>query len=445
LQTAVIATKIRQLIASIDFLVREQLTVILEDSFFKDLLANWSCLHYLTEIAQSDYTQIKLLDLKWQEISSLIDFDNELDGGALAKTILDELDLPGNDPLSLIIGSYNLDVTNKDNVDILSHIAKISAYNFVPFITGVTPEIFDLKDFSQITRLNLAEIYKHKNFTHLTKLAEKIDSSFVGFTIPGVMIPSLISKAQNTNYCPVIGSNIKDYRTILGNGAYAFAAVIINSFINTGWFLDITGTPRGEDSDSEEGFGIVPNLKAESFFANDYPYISHIFLKYLTNFFISEHMEKELTDLGFIPICHVKDRHFAVFYSTNSLRNLHFKELHGKDFEIGSALQYMLCVCRFAHYIKIIGRQKLGLYSNISEFLNYLNNWLLQYISSDVETPLHLKHKYPLLDARVEVIEDAFLRNNYVCTIYLKPHLMSMQISADIVLKTKITTSNSKY
>ena len=354
------------------------------------------------------------------------------------------MDLPGNDPLSLIIGSYDLDVTCKNNIDILSHIAKICAYSFVPFITGITPEIFDLEDFSQIIRLNLNEIHKSRNFKHLMSLASRIDSSFIGFTIPRIMIPSLMSKAQRTHYCPVIGSSIKDYETILGNGAYAFAAVIINSFINTGWFLDITGTPRGEELSNEEGFGIIPKLKAESFFTSNYSDISCIFPKYLTNSFISEHMEKELVDLGFIPICHVKDRHFAIFYSTNSLRNLHFKELHNKDFEIGSALQYMLCVCRFAHYIKIIGRQKLGLYSNISEFLNYLNNWLLKYISSDIETPLHLKRKYPLLDARVEISEDAFLQNNYICMIYLKPHLMSIQISADIVLKTKITTSNIK-
>ena len=101
-------------------------------------------------------------------------------------------------------------------------------------------------------------------------------------------------------------------------------------------------------------------------------------------------------------------------------------------------LQNILCICRFAHYIKIIGRQKLGLFSNISEFQNYLNNWLLQYVSSDIETPLYLKHKYPLLQAKVEVFEDAFLRNNFKCKIYLKPHLISAQVLTNIILTTQL-------
>jgi predicted component of type VI protein secretion system len=89
----------------------------------------------------------------------------------------------------------------------------------------------------------------------------------------------------------------------------------------------------------------------------------------------------------------------------------------------------------------MIGRQKIGLYSNGSEFQHYINNWLLTYISSDLETPLHLKHRYPLLDGKVKVVEDHFLKNNFICMIYLKPHLVSVQIAADVVLKTNLISN----
>lgn len=428
---------IRQLIAHIDSLVKEQLIVILEDKNFKDLLSNWSCLKYLVDIGAHSSIKIKLFDLRWHEIHSLVNADNSLDS-IIAQKILGELDLPGSDPLSLIVGSYTLDVADKNTIDTLTHITKICAYSFVPFITSISSQIFDIDDFSQIARLNIDEIYKNKKFQHLIKLASDIDSSFVGLSLPKLSFPSLFTSTNKLNYCPVLGTSIKQYKTITGISAYAFAAVIINSFIRTGWFLDIVGMPT-DDLAEEESFGVVPKLKSESFFEQLYLETNQIFFNPLTEIVISEHKEKELADLGFIPLCHIRDRDFAVFYSTNSVRSLNTKGGQNKNFEIGSALQYMLCVCRFAHYIRIISRQKLGLYSNISEFLQYLNNWLLNYISSNVETPLQLKHRYPLLDAKIELFEDNFLKNSFTCMIHLKPHLMSMQVSADIVLKTKIT------
>lgn len=428
--------KIRQLIACIDSLLKEQVIVILENKDFKELLASWSCLKYLTEVGDHDSVKVKVFDLKWDEIRAFTTTDDCLDS-FLSQKILKEIDLPGNDPLSLIVGSYTLNVAEKNVVDTLAHISKVCAYSFVPFVTSVNSQIFDIDDFSQITRLNIEEIHKNKKFQYLIRLAENVDSSFIGLGLPHLFFPSLLNKVHKLSYCSVIGTSIRQYKNILGNSAYGFAAVIINSFIRTGWFLDVIGMPTS-DSYDEEGFGIVPKLRSESFFEQLYPKTAQVFFKPLTEIVISEHKEKELADLGFIPLCHIRDRDFTVVYSNNSIRHLNSKVKHKENFEVSSALQYMLCVCRFAHYIRVITRQKLGLYSNIHEFLQYLNNWLLNYISSDVETPLLLKHRYPLLDAKIELFEDDFLKNNFTCVIYLKPHLASMHVSADIVLKTKV-------
>lgn len=429
---------VRQLIACIDRLVKKQLAAVLDHPAFVDLFANWSCLKYLISVADSASVKIKLLDLKWSEAIILAPEDNELDSLILRK-VFDDLDMPGGHPISLIVGSYRLDVSDRKTTEVLSHFATVCAYNFVPFITNITSDVFDVEDFSQLSRLNIDEIYKNKKFHYLMKLAADQNSTFLGFTISKLYFPSLINKNAGA-YSATLGDVASKYNYVLGNPAYGFAAVIINSFINTGWFLDIVGPPMDQDGQiTQDELGVIPLLRSRSFFSELYPCINEIFFKPIAQTVISEHKEKELSDLGIISVCHIRERDFAVIYSTNSLRTLYTKMKEGKDFEVGNILQYMLCVCRFSHYIRIIARQKLGLYSNLSEFVDYLNKWLLDYISSDVETPLYLRNRYPLLDAKIEVTEDNLLNNNFICKIYLKPHLMSMNVSADIILRTKIS------
>lgn len=431
-------TRVRQLIAAIDSIVKAQVISILEHNDFRNLLKNWSSLYYLINNTRHNSTRVKILNLKWHEVSGILSEGNMMDN-ILAYKILDELELPGNDPLSMLIGAYNLDVSDKATINALAYIAMICAHCFVPFISSVTVDIFDIDEVSQLTKINLEEFYKNNKFRYLVELAEDVNSNFIGLVIPDVFLPSLMSYT-NKVYCSILGENIAKYANILGSGAFAFAAVVMNSFVSTGWFLDIAGIPP-KDLALEEinNFGIVPSIKAQSFFDGHFE-SSNIFLKCSTEFFISERKERELADLGFIPICHVKGGETPVFYSNGSLKNLVFKVKQQDLFDASTSLQNILCICRFAHYIKIIGRQKLGLFSNVSEFQNYLNNWLQQYVSSDPETPLYLKHKYPLLQAKIEVFEDHFLKNNFKCKIYLKPHLISAQVLANITLTTTLSS-----
>ena len=429
---------LRQLIVLIDRLVKQQLVAILSHDKFHTLLENWSCLHYLIRNAKHPTTRVKILDVRWAEISRSINEDYTLENVFSIK-ILDELELPGNDPLSIIIGSYHLDLSNKQIIDTLSSIASICSYCFVPFISTTTSAVFDIKELSHLTKIDLDGIHKNNKFKNFANLSKDINSSFIAIVAPRIYFPSLISCSKEMIYCPILGEEINNYKNILGNGAFAFVAVVMNSFINTRWFLDIVGFPPEKILPKDYGgeFGIVPGVKAERF-CKEYFDSSNFLYKYSTECFISERREKSLSDLGFIPVCHIKDGYSPIFHSNKCVRKLQSKFIKQDSEDASNTLQNILSVCRFAHYIKIIGRQKIGLFSDVSELQHFLNNWLLQYVSSDPETPLSLKHKYPLLQAKVEVFEDHFLQNNFKCKIYLKPHLISSQVIANITLTTRI-------
>jgi predicted component of type VI protein secretion system len=124
-----------------------------------------------------------------------------------------------------------------------------------------------------------------------------------------------------------------------------------------------------------------------------------------------------------------------VVYNACSLKNSTNIDLQSW---LSNSLSYVLCVSRFAHYIKILARQKIGLYSNLSDLQHYLNNRLYQYISSDVETSLDLKYRYPLRAAKVELLSQDKFNESVRCKISLTPHLKSAQIITNIVLQTYV-------
>ncbi len=78
------------------------------------------------------------------------------------------------------------------------------------------------------------------------------------------------------------------------------------------------------------------------------------------NLLISDRAEKMLSDNGFIPLSAVSGTEHLVFYSNASTQKpIEYDSLSATvNAKLSCMLQYILCVSRFAHYIKAIGREK---------------------------------------------------------------------------------------
>ena len=82
----------------------------------------------------------------------------------------------------------------------------------------------------------------------------------------------------------------KDHKKYLwGNAAYAMGARLTNAFAKYGWCAAIRGV---------EGGGLVEGLPTHTFNTDD----GEIALKCPTEIAITDRREKELADLGFIPL-----------------------------------------------------------------------------------------------------------------------------------------------
>ena len=62
-------------------------------------------------------------------------------------------------------------------------------------------------------------------------------------------------------------------------------------------------------------------------------------------------------------------------------------------------LPYMLTVSRFAHYVKVIGRIKVGSLAQPEELERLLHDWVMDYVTPDREASASVKSRKPLREA----------------------------------------------
>jgi type VI secretion system protein ImpC len=176
------------------------------------------------------------------------------------------------------------------------------------------------------------------------------------------------------------------------SAAWTYAERITAAFAKYGWVAAIRGI---------EGGGKVEGLAAHTF-----PTDSGVAVKCSTEIGITERREFELSSLGFLPLLHCAGRDFAVFFSAQSCQ----KPKPDPDpaakanAELLAKFNYLLCVSRFVHYLKIMARDKISSFTEVAECQRWLNQWLQNYILSNPgNNNPELIVRHPLSDAKVAV------------------------------------------
>jgi type VI secretion system protein ImpC len=106
--------------------------------------------------------------------------------------------------------------------------------------------------------------------------------------------------------------------------------------------------------------------------------------------------------------------------------------------EISSRLPYLLATSRFAHYLKLMARDKMGSFMEVSDCEVWLNRWINQYVNANVLTNQELKAKYPLAAARVSVETVPGRPGAYEATVWLKPWLQFESLTTSMRLVSQI-------
>jgi type VI secretion system ImpC/EvpB family protein len=394
------------------------------------------------ETPEGSNVKIKVLNASWKDLTRDLTVRSlEFDQSDLFRKVYnDAFGTPGGEPFSVLIGDYEIrhrisaDHPYND-LETLDAISGVAAAAFAPFIASAHPSMLELSDFADLERpLDLSRTFENLEYLKWKAFRKKEDSRFIGLTLPHVLarLPYSDDSARVDGFRfqeDVSGPDRSKY--LWGNASYAFGAVLIRAFVETGWLADIRGARRGELSG-----GLVEGLPVHSFSTDR----RGIAPKSSTDAIVTDAQEKELGLLGFIPLCHCQDTELAAFYGNQSVQQPmeYDKSSATLNARLSAMLQYILCASRFAHYLKVIARDRVGSYARASEFQHFLRGWLMNYTTANDKAGA----RHPLREARVEVEELADKPGTFSCRMFLRPHHQLDQMTS--VLKLESTLAPMK-
>jgi type VI secretion system protein ImpD len=440
-RTALLAAIDRQ-IAAIDKALSDQVSAILHTPAVQALEARWRGLRYITGVAYDcERAKVRLLSLSWGEIVRDLERAADFDQSNLFRKIYtEEFGMPGGEPFGLIIGDYEVQHRASaghptDDVGALKSLSMVAAAAFCPIILGVKPRTLQLESFRDLGRpKSLQTVFAQPEYLRWQGLRDGDDMRFIGLALPRILMrPPYGVDAQRTDGFRFTEAthDLSGRGHLWGNAAFAFGAIVLRAFAMNGWFADLRGAPK----DEARG-GLVTDLTVTSF-ATDRPGIA---TKPSVEYQLSEVQERELAEMGFIALRKSPYTDYSVFYGNPSLqRPAHYdRDVANVNAKLSSMLQYTLCVARFAHYIKVLGRDRVGSTMTAEACEQFLNRWLINYCEGSDNASHEIKARYPLREGKVEVRESPGKPGSYSCTVFLRPHYQLDDISTGFRLVTEL-------
>lgn len=386
-------------IAEIDQQLSAQVNEILHNAEFQKIESAWRGLWYLvdnTEFRQN--IRIEVLNASKNDL--LEDFQDCKDwqkSGLFKSVYRDQYNTFGGKPYGLMVGNYAFDNRNPE-VELMSEIARVAAVAKCPFIGGVDPKMFGKKEDSFVGLPRMAEMYEifeQPQYTKWNAFRDSDDSRYIGLAMPRFLLrkPYTIEDqdVKDFTFEEDVRSEHHD-RYLWGNAAFALAGRMTESFANYGWYNSVVGPNSG---------GTVPNLPLHQYEAT-----GQVQTKIPTETLISEDMDVDLCNFGFIPLIMRKGSDNAAFFDAPSAKRVgKFPDTaEGKEDEtrarLGMALPYLMISCRIAHFLKVIWRENMGRVMDAEKMTGEINTWLKQYCRQGSLDDT-LAAKYPLKEIQV--------------------------------------------
>jgi type VI secretion system protein ImpC len=427
-----VVASIDHAVAQIDQLLSNQLSSIMHAEEFKKLEATWRGLHYLVHQSETGpMLKIRVLNASKKDllddVMKAVEFDQS---GLFKKVYEDEFGTPGGQPFGMLVGDYEFGKHPQD-VTLLEKVSNVAAAAFAPFISAASPQLFGWDSFQDLMGpRDLSMIFQSAEYIKYRSFRDSEDSRYVGLTLPHVLARLPYGEATNPVEAfryeeGVSGREHEKY--LWTNAAWAFASRVTDAVSKFGWPAAIRG---------KEGGGVVEGLPVHTFPTDD----GEIVAKCPTEIAITDRREAELDRLGFIPLSHYKDTDFSVFMGARSCNKAkkYSTDQATANAEISTLLPYQLACARFAHYLKMICRDKIGSFMERKDVEDYLSTWISKYVLLDDKATQEQKAKYPLREARVEVTENPAKPGSYNAVFFLRPHFQLEELTMSLRLVSEV-------
>jgi type VI secretion system protein ImpC len=426
-------------IAGLDAKLSAQLNEVMHHPRFLQLEGSWRGLNYLVMNSETGTSlKLRVLNVPKRELLRDLTRAVEFDQSQLFKQIYEnEFGTPGGEPYGALIGDYEW-TSHPDDLEALRLISNVSAGAFAPFISGVGAGMFGFKDWTELSKpRDLAKIFDTIEFAKWRSFRDTEDSRFVNLVLPRVVarLPYGATTKPIDEFAyeeaPFDASGAArpmDHQHYCWmNAAYVLGSRLTDTFAQTGFCVAIRGA---------EGGGKVENLPFHVFTSDD----GDLDAKCPSEIGITDRREFELSNLGFLPLCHYKNTDYAVFFGAQSAQKAkkYDRPEATSNAAISARLPYLMATSRFAHYLKVMARDKIGSFMEADDCERWLNRWIQNYVNSNESGGQEMKARFPLREAKVEVKEIPGRPGSYNAIAYLRPWLQMEELTTSMRLVARI-------
>jgi type VI secretion system protein ImpC len=422
------------MIRDVDKKLSEQISLIMHHEKFKQMESAWRGLAYLVQNTQFDKgIKLEMLNVSKEDMRS--DFENAMDltqTGLFSHLYKTEYDQSGGEPFGAVIADYEFDRSSKD-ISMLRQIGRASSASHTPFIAAADCKMFGMEDATELHKIkDMESHFEQEEYTKWRGLREDEDSRYLGLTFPRFLLREPYSPESATN--PVFDFNetihgadgeIDHSAYCWGNAAYAFAGRMTESFAQNGWCVNIRGPQAG---------GKVEDLPVHLYQADGDTQI-----KVPTEVMISDRVEYELAESGFMPLTYYKNRDYACFFSAQSVQKpkKYSTPEATANSKLSANLPYMFLASRLSHYLKVIQRENIGSAKEKGDLQKELDEWIKGLVTEMPNPGPELKAKRPLKQGEVVVHDIEESPGWYKVEMFIRPHfqLEGMDVSLSLVSK----------
>ncbi len=430
-------------ISSIDELLSAQLANVMHAPEFSKLEGTWRGLNYLVMNSEtSSSLKIKVINAEKKELFKDLDKAVEFDQSQTFKKLYEsEFGTPGGEPYGMLIGDYEFS-SHPEDVEMLEYMSNVAAASFCPFVAATAPDMFGFERWNDLSKpRDLVKIFESAEYMKWRSYRETEDSRFVTLVMPRVLsrLPYgaqtkpidefAFEEAPISHEGAAKPQNHDEYCWM--NASYVLGARMTDAFSKYGWCTRIRGA---------EGGGKVDNLPTHLFESDD----GDLDSKCPTEIGITDRREAELSRLGFLPLCHYKNTDYAVFFGAQTTQKpLKYDRPEATaNAAISARLPYVMASSRFAHFLKMMGRDKIGSFMEASDCEMWLNRWIMNYVNGNAKAGEELKSKFPLREAKIEVKEIPGKPGSYNAVAWLRPWLQMEELTASLRMVARIPEKN---
>lgn len=407
----------------IDKLISRQLNKLVHHQQFIKLEGRWRGLHHLlSAIGENNNCLVRVLDVTKGDFLDDVKNAGDIEQSLIFNHLNDKALLKNHvEPFSAIIGDFEFSHSDND-VNLLTKVAQFSSSLYCPFISSASASIFGVNDFYELNHiLDLRKIFASYDCRAYNNLTTQAHSRFISLILPKVQSRARYSQTLQNNssfqYQEIPAKNKHPFNEFvlprpLMNASYIMAALICNSFIETGSLHFIQGIESGgKINHINTGTGQIVNGDLDS--------------TSITNLSIHDRREAELSGLGFLPFLDLRNKEYGAFISSSSIYQPEKSDSQevNNDLSVISKLSFVLLSSRIVLYLKVMSYEMIAQNIELVKIEHHLNNWLAEYSNISQAQEQQSGKRFLLQQGQVKMKHTPELACSYQLELTFKPWL----------------------